>query len=128
MAFINFSDAALHEFTATTTASLPTEMLTALERRVVTLARADTLSTLRPQRQRGRLARLIFGPTPPSAMLANEQLEALRRLSVQAWHHGYTLPASALKDARVAGYSEAKIGAVIDIIGRERAPFRSIAA
>ncbi|MFC0204611.1 hypothetical protein [Novosphingobium soli] len=130
MAFIDFSDAALQALPVALShpAEVGREALTGLERRVVALARGDGLDTLRPQRKRGWLARLILGPNPPSAMLANERLEALRRLAVQAWHKGYTLPVSALRDARAAGYSEDQIGAVIDIIGRERAPFRRLAA
>jgi hypothetical protein len=134
MAFIDFTEAANHTLPAaisTKSASIMIEAagaLSTLEQRVVALARADGLATLRPQRKRGWFARLVLGPTPPSAMLANEQLEALRRLAVRTWHHGYTLPVSALKEARAAGHSEAKIGAVIDIIGRSRAPFRRLAA
>lgn len=137
MAFIDFADAA-HQMAPIAskgaavkliaTAPSVAHTLSALELRIVGLARQDGLETLRPQRKRGWLARLILGPTPPSAMLANEQLEALRRLAVRAWQHGYTLPVSALKEARTAGYSEAKIGAVIDTINRTRAPFRRLAA
>jgi hypothetical protein len=138
MAFIDFTDAALQALPATSAAfgrTIPetpvvaaADPLSHFERRIVELARTDSLETLRPQRKRGWFARLIFGPQPPSPMLANEQLEALRRLAVQAWHNGYTLPASVMKEARVAGHSEAKIGAVIDFIGRSRAPFRRLAA
>ena len=133
MAFIDFSDAALQALPVTrpipeTPLGAVSEILSRFERRIVELARGDGLETLRPQRKRGWFARLVLGPTPPSAMLANEQLEALRRLAVQAWHKGWTLPVSALKDARAAGYSDAKIGAVIDFIGRSRAPFRRLAA
>lgn len=126
MAFIDFTDAALQALPTQTSHTV--ETLTAIEHRIVALARDDGMQSLKPQRKRGWLARLILGPNPPSPTLANEQLEALRRLAVRAWHHGYTLPVSALKDARDAGYSEAKIGAVIDTIGRSRPPFRSIAA
>lgn len=126
MAFIDFTDAALQALPISL--SHPVDALTLMERRIVALARNDGMQSLKAQRKRGWLARLILGPTPPSPMLANERLEALRRLAVRAWHHGYTLPVSALKEARDAGYSEAKIGAVIDTIGRNRPPFRSIAA
>jgi len=129
MAFIDFSDAALQALPVTRTfPEPPAEPLSRFERRIVELARDDGLAPLLPQRKRGWFARLILGPQPPSPMLANEQLEALRRLAVQAWHHGYTLPASVMKEARTAGHSEAKIGAVIDLIGRSRAPFRRLAA
>jgi hypothetical protein len=137
MAFIDFADAAHQVVPAAVTATVHTlpvapaaaaHPLSALELRIVGLARQDGLDSLRPQRKRGWLARLILGPTPPSAMLANEQLEALRRLAVRAWQHGYTLPVSALKEAHAAGYSMAQIGAVIDTINRTRAPFRRLAA
>jgi hypothetical protein len=105
-----------------------TQPLSDLERRVVVLAREDKLATLRPVRTRSWLARLLLGPASPSPVLANERLEALRRLAVQTWHHGYTLPASAVGEARQAGFSDAQIGAVIDLIGREQPAVRRIAA
>lgn len=145
MAFIEFADAApsalpiAHSalFAVPRGASRSVEMpapfivtqpLTELERRVVVLAREDTVNTLRPRRARSWLARLILGPDQPSPVLANARLEALRRLAVQTWHHGYTLPVSALREAKQAGFSEAQIGAVIDMIGRERPAVRRLAA
>lgn len=139
MAFIDFSDAApraLHasSLDSSTGASPPNilsdpvDVLSALERRVIELARHDGLDSLRPPPKRGWFARLVLGPAPISPILANARLEALRQLAVQAWHKGYTLPASALKAAKRAGFSEDQIGAVIDIIGRSRAPFRRPAA
>ena len=132
MAFIDFSDAAhtaLPVANSNLAPRMPAEsLLSRLERRVVELAREDGLKSLIPQRPRRWLARFVFGPTPPSKMLANEELEALRQLAVQAWHHGYTLPVSAIREAEAAGHSEAKVGAVIDFIGRLRAPVRRLAA
>lgn len=104
------------------------EPLNMLERRVVVLARQDGMETLRPYRKRSWLTRLVLGPAAPSPVLANERLEALRRLAVQAWHHGYTLPASALREAKQAGFDETQIGAVVDMIGRARPPVRRLAA
>jgi len=126
MAFIDFTDAAL--LTLPTIAGDANVLLTPLEQRVVALARGEGLDSLRPPRKRSWLARVVLGPTPPSKILANEGLEALRRLAVLAWHHGYRLPASAMREARQAGHSEHKIGAVIDLIGRSREPFRRFAA
>lgn len=105
-----------------------TQPLSTLERRVVMLAREDKIETLRPYRKRSWLARMILGPAQPSPVLANERLEALRRLAVQTWHNGYTLPVSALREAKENGFSEAQIGAVIDMIGRERPAVRRLAA
>lgn len=129
MAFIDFSDAA--PVAPDATLALPTTQavtLSALERRIVALARDEGLESLRPARKRSWLARVVLGPVPPSKMLANEQLEALRRLAVLAWHHGYTVPVSALREAKAAGHSEAKVGAVVDLVGRTREPFRRVAA
>ncbi|AIT82219.1 hypothetical protein [Novosphingobium pentaromativorans] len=135
MAFIDFTDAAPEALPVIPGRSAQdarrnqaVSALSDLEQRIVELARADGLETLRPQRKRSWLGRLILGPQPISPELANEQLEALRRLAVQAWHKGYTLPVSAVREAQAAGYSEAQVGAVIDTIGRMRAPFRRLAA
>lgn len=136
MAFIDFSDAAAprvlpvssHDLSSETPPSALSEVLSTLEHRIIELARQDGLETLRPPRRRGWFARLLLGPPPASPMLANEQLEALRRLAVRVWHNGYLAPVSALKEAQAAGYSEDKVGAVIDTIGRLRSPFRRLPA
>ncbi|MCT2401521.1 hypothetical protein [Novosphingobium mangrovi (ex Huang et al. 2023)] len=135
MAFIDFKDAepgtplaSVASMAAEHRASPIVDALTALERRVIELAREDDLETLRPPRTRGWFARLILGPMPASPMLANERLESLRRLAVQAWHHGYNLPVSAQEEALAAGFSEHQVGAVLDTIGRLRAPFRRLSA
>ncbi|HKR90842.1 hypothetical protein [Novosphingobium sp.] len=124
MAFIDFSgamsqvlDARKHDLS---TNSGPSGLLSALELRVVELARDDGLETLRSPRRRGWLGKLIFGPVPVSPTLADNRLEALRRLAVQVWRQGYLLPSSALREAYEAGYNEAQVGAVIDSIGRSR--------
>jgi hypothetical protein len=135
MAFIDFRDAAQRALPVAA-ADLPDDVrtiglaaaLTALEHRVVELARHDGLDTLRTPRKRGWFARLMLGPQPASPMLANERLEALRRLAVHVWHKGYLLPPSALNDAHAAGFSEDQIGAVMDTIGRARVPFQRLAA
>ncbi|CCA90204.1 MULTISPECIES: hypothetical protein [unclassified Novosphingobium] len=135
MAFIDFTDAAPEALAAPANRSVQdtrrfpsVSALSDLEHRIVELARGDGLETLRPQRKRSWLGRLILGPQPISPELANERLEALRKLAVQAWHKGYTLPVSAVREAQAAGYSEAQVGAVIDTIGRMRVPFRRLAA
>ena len=50
-------------------------------------------------------------------MLANERLEALRRLAVEVRHYGWHVRSSAIAAAKAAGFSEAQIGRVIDSIG-----------
>lgn len=128
MAFINFSDAGMNALARLHFEKAPAVELSALERRVIELARDDRLETLRPARKQSWLARLVFGPKPASPTLASKRLEALRRLAVMVWHHGYQLPASALREAQGAGYSEAQAGAVVDLIAELRAPVRRRAA
>lgn len=129
MAFVDFrpeneSATGAHgpAFATWATAQTPTTIddISELEWRVVELAEADALTTLQPTRKRGWFGRFLFGPQAPSRELANERLEALRRLAVHAWHDGYRLPASAIKDAVRAGYSEMQAGRVIDGIVERR--------
>ncbi|WP_226638584.1 hypothetical protein [Novosphingobium profundi] len=127
MAFLDCRDAALHALPDLAAldpdgayrADLASHF-DAMELRVVQLAHGDTLKSLRPQRPRGRLARLVLGPRPPSRQLANPRLEALRRLVVHAWHKGFLLPASVLHEAEAAGFSDTQIGVLVDSIGRAR--------
>lgn len=132
MAFIEFSETTGQTVIGrrvSTPVTAHMEMpLSPLEWRVVELARGDQLATLRPQRERSWLSRFVFGPNPPSPTLADEKLEALRKLAVLAWHHGYTLPSSAMKQAIVAGYSEGQVGQVIDAIAGNRPAFRRVNA
>jgi hypothetical protein len=130
MAFIEFSEIAGQTVVGSRVpaalAAKAVTPLSQLEWRVVQLARGDGLLTLQPQRKRSWLSRVVFGPSPPSPMLADEKLEALRKLAVLAWHHGYTLPSSAMKQAISAGYSEWQVGQVIDAIVGERPAFRRV--
>jgi hypothetical protein len=102
------------------------EDITPFEWRVVELAKNDERGTLLPLRKRGWFARLILGPQPPSRQLANEKLEALRRLAVHAWHDGYLLPVSAIKDAMQAGYTEMQAGRVIDTVVETRLALKGL--
>jgi hypothetical protein len=139
MAFIDFSETAmpiLHRPTRDP-ALLPCVFtivddeaaeFSADEWRILALARDDGLETLRPQRKRTRLGRLVFGPTPPSRALANERLEALRRLAVEARHMGWCVSVNAIRAARKAGFTTTQIGRVIDSVRRVRAPVRRASA
>jgi hypothetical protein len=88
-----------------------------LEERVLQLSHHDGLDTLRPQPKRSWLGRIVLGPQPPARTLANDRLEALRRLAVEARHYGWHVRSSAIAAAKRAGFSETQIGRVIDTIG-----------
>lgn len=90
--------------------------LSALEWSVVALARQDRLSSLdRPGRIATALA-VLFKP-PHNRMLADERLEALRRIAVLGWHYGYTIPTAELKRFLTAGFSPAQYELMMDSIG-----------
>lgn len=78
--------------------------LSALEWSVVAIAGRDRLSSLRePGRVAMALGTLFGRGTNPR--LADPRLEALRRLAVLTWHHGYAVPVSAIKAFLAAGFS-----------------------
>jgi hypothetical protein len=78
--------------------------LTALEWSVVAMAEKDGLSSLRePGRFLSALGSL-FGVRRPNR-LANDGLEALRRLAVHAWLYAWNVPDSELREFLAAGYS-----------------------
>jgi hypothetical protein len=84
-------------------AAAPTT-LTALEWSIVAMAEKDGISSLRePSRFLSALDSL-FGLSRPNR-LANDRLEALRRLAVHAWHYRWNVPDSELRDFVAAGYS-----------------------
>lgn len=100
------------------TAPVPAPRLSALEWSVVALARRDRLSSLR---QPGRMAtalRAVLKQHNP--MLADERLEALRRIAVLGWHYGYTVPTGELKRFLKAGFSPEQYELLIDSIGVAR--------
>ena len=63
----------------------------ALEWSVIRLARVDGLWTLREPGRIRRLWNWLMGRNG-SMELANERLEALRRMAVLSWHFGFTVP------------------------------------
>lgn len=76
----------------------------ALEWSVVALAERDPLSTLRsPSRMAVALGTLFGDTRNPS--LADPKLEALRRLAVLTWHHGYRVAESAVRAFVAAGFT-----------------------
>lgn len=92
------------------------------EWQVVQLARTDGLGSLRAPGRWSRLKEMIFGPQP-HFRLASERLEALRRLSVESWHNGFAVRASAIKAFRDAGFSEGQLELLLSAISLARATF-----
>ena len=101
---------------------LPTEAparLSALEWSVVALARKDRLWSLDKPGRIAKAMAVLFKP-PHNHMLADERLEALRRIAVLGWHYGYTIPTEELKRFLHAGFSPAQYELLMDSIGVAR--------
>ena len=75
-----------------------------LEWSVIRLARADSISTLRPAGRIRRFFSWLMGRTGEPG-LANEKLEALRRMAVLSWHYGFTVPGDDVANFISAGFS-----------------------
>jgi hypothetical protein len=82
----------------------PEPEFSALEWSIIRLARGDGLSTLRePGPLRRFFSWLIGGSGNPK--LANDQLEALRRISVLSWIFGFSIPGEDVADFLSAGFT-----------------------
>jgi len=104
------------------TAALPAR-LTALEWSIVALAERDGLSSIRePSRFIAALG-AMFGIKRPNP-LANEQLEALRKIAILAWHYGWNVPKSELAAFLAAGFSTDQFELIQNSIGQARAARR----
>lgn len=97
--------------------------LSALEWSIVAMAERDGLSSIRePSRFISALG-AIFGIKRPNR-LANEELEALRRIAILAWHHGWNVPKSELAAFLAAGFSTDQFELIQNSIGQARAARR----
>ena len=75
-----------------------------LEWSVIRLAKVDRLSTLRPPSRFSRFVNWLMG-RKGSPELANERLEALRRMAVLSWHYGFTVPGDDVASFLSQGFS-----------------------
>lgn len=77
---------------------------TPLEWSVIRYARQDGLSTLHEPGLIGRFWKWLIG-RQGSPKLANERLEALRRMAVLSWHSGFTVHGDDVAEFLRAGFS-----------------------
>jgi len=87
---------------------------------IIRLAREDGFSSLREETKFRQFLRRIFGferKTP----LSDLSLEALRRVAVLSWHHGYNIDPAEVSAFLAAGYSTDQYDLMLAHIGRERA-------
>lgn len=92
-----------------------------LEWQVVAIAQHDRLSTLHAPSRMAVALGMIFGGERPNPRLADPRLEALRRLSVLAWHRGYALPPSEVQAFHDAGFTADQFETLLASISRGRA-------
>ena len=75
-----------------------------LEWSVIRFARQDGLATLHEPGRIGRFWKWLIG-RQGSPKLANERLEALRRMAVLSWHNGFTVHGDDVAEFFSAGFS-----------------------
>ncbi|MEP6784412.1 MAG: hypothetical protein ABI898_01580 [Sphingomonadales bacterium] len=78
--------------------------LTALEWKVVALARGDRMSSVRPAGVLTRAVRWVFG-LAVSNTLSDARLEALRQMAVLSWHRGYSVAEEDVRAFIAAGFT-----------------------
>jgi hypothetical protein len=76
----------------------------AIEWSVIAVSRRDSLSSLRDPGRMSRALGGLFG-IGAASRLADSKLEALRRLAVHAWRHGYALPQAEIDRFIDAGFT-----------------------
>ncbi len=91
-----------------------------LEWTVIRLAQRDGLATLGKPGPMARAFGSLFGLGRKS-ILADPQLESLRRVAVYAWRQGYQLPVSEIKRFLASGFSSEQFETLIASIGTRRA-------
>lgn len=119
MAYLNFTElqagpAAIAADTA------PKARFSALEWSVVAIAQKDRLSSLNKPSRIGAAMGVIFGSRRGDPRLADPQLEALRRVAVLGWHHGYAVPRHEIRAFHDAGYTPDHYEALLASISRGR--------
>jgi hypothetical protein len=90
--------------TATAQNRGPRASFSALEWSIIRLTRGDSLSTIREPGLVRRFYHWLIGRTG-NRRLANDRLEALRRIAVLSWHFGFSVPAKDVADFLTAGFT-----------------------
>lgn len=86
-----------------------------LEWSVVALAKRDGLRSLGEPGRVVRVMGKLFG-LATTRRLADERLEALRRIAVHAWRRGFAIPAAEVEAFVAAGYSPGQVQTLVTSI------------
>ena len=102
-------------------------VFSALEWSIIRLSRMDRLWTIRPLGPLRRAWNWLVGRGNPA--LANDRLEALRRIAVLSWHYGFTVPGSDVADFLSAGFTPDQYELLVTSVRRAvTSPGRAFAA
>ena len=93
--------------------------LSALEWSIVAMAERDGLGSIRERSRFIAGLGSLFGLKQPNR-LANDRLEALRRVSILAWHHRWNVPKSEVANFLAAGFSIDQYELIQTSIGQAR--------
>ena len=97
--------------------------LSALEWSIVAMAERDPLSSIRERSRFIMALGSLFGLRRANR-LANDRLEALRRIAILAWHHRWNVPKSELAAFRAAGFTLDQYELIQTSIGEARSARR----
>ena len=97
-----------------------------LEWSIVRLSRIDRLWTIRPAGPARRFWKWVVGRANPQ--LANERLEALRRMAVMSWHYGFNVHSDDIAAFLAAGFSLQQYELLVSSISKALRPRPSRAA
>ena len=119
MAYLNFSE--LQGGPVVEHVATPAERsFTALEWSVVAIAQKDRLLSLNKPGRMAVAMGAIFGGPRGDPRLADPQLEALRRMAVLGWLHGFAVPRHEIRAFHDAGYTADHYEALLASISRGR--------
>ena len=124
MAYLNFSPLQGTPIAAPSEALRAPDIrsgFSALEWQVVAIAQRDRLSSLDAPGKLSVALGMIFGGQRANPKLADSKLEALRRMSVLAWHRGYSLPPSEIRAFHDAGFTADQYETLLASISQGRA-------
>lgn len=134
MAYLAFQDfggveVVRHTYRASATpypTSPAVDSLTALEWSVVAIARDDGQTSLRRFGRLSTKMRAFFNQRNPR--LGNERLEALRRMAVLTWHHGWAVSPHEVGAFLDAGFTHGQYELMVDSIAvAEQSPLKTVA-
>lgn len=120
MAYLNFSELQGSPVAAPADV-LPVSGFSALEWQVVAIAQHDRLASLEKPGKLSVALGVIFGGESPNPKLADQKLEALRRVAVLAWHKGYALPRHEIRAFHEAGFTPDQYETLLASISQGRA-------